>query len=77
MVLSLIIVDLIAPAFQRSVACQMVVVTRVEKVKSNNANLTVRADSTLSLTTKILRVVFAKSLRYSTVVSSLNYSIGA
>ena len=60
MVLSLIIIDLIVPAFQRSVARQVVVVTRVEEVKSNNANLTVRdADSILSaclsLTTKILR----------------------
>jgi hypothetical protein len=59
MVLSLIIVDLIVPAFQRSVARQMAV-TRVEEVKSNNANLTVRdADSTLSaclsITIKILR----------------------
>lgn len=60
MVLSLIIVYLIVPAFQRSVARQMVVVTRVEEVRSDDANLTVRdADSTssacLSLTTKILR----------------------
>jgi hypothetical protein len=51
MVLSLIIVDLIVPAFQRSVAPQMVVVTRVQAVRDADGTLS----ACLSLTTKILR----------------------